>query len=334
MANWSAASTSCASASSVAPALARSRPRARPRRRDDLRRRGKLPVERRRGRGHLVARTRLEVGRERAGRPEVLAVAEPARRLLARADVAVPGAAGLPAVSADAVGALEDEAAICRLDPRRAVRVALAVHAAPRAERRQLEPHRPVRGEQPVDDADRRRTVRHRELALEQDPADLPAPARHAVVEVERDEQLVAARVDGSVPPLVGGEAEARVARDEHRVERGEAEIAACPARRPRRRAGRGSAACAGRRPCPSRSRRRRRRRATRASPPRRACRTPAGRGGSSRLRSGLRRRHQLARASAPRRRARAGSARRRVPSSRSGGSRRAPRRCRRGSTR
>ena len=52
-------------------------------------------------------------------------------------------------------------------------------------------------------------------------------------VELERDEQLVAARVDDAAGPLVGREPEARVADDEHRVERGEAEHPAPPARRP-----------------------------------------------------------------------------------------------------
>ena len=84
--------------------------------------------------------------------------------------------------------------------------------------------------------------------------------------------------------PLVGREPEAGVADDEHRVERGEPEH---PRGRPagrRRRAARGSGACAARRPCPSRSRRDRRRRATRAPPPRRGCRRPAARAGSSSL--------------------------------------------------
>ena len=79
-------------------------------------------------------------------------------------------------------------------------------------------------------DADRRRAVRGGDLALEHDAADLPAPARHAVGEVERGEQLVAARVDRAVPPLVGREPDAGVAEDEDRIERGEAEHAAARA--------------------------------------------------------------------------------------------------------
>ena len=122
--------------------------------------------------------------------------------------------------------------------------------------------------------------------------------------------------------PLVGRELEARVADDQHRLERDQPEH---PVRRPARppeRAGRGSGACAARRPCPSRSRRGRRRRATRARPPRRGSRTPAGRRRCSAVAASS--------ISSPsvgtvRVRGCAGSGRRRCPSSRSGAWRRGP---------
>ncbi len=85
--------------------------------------------------------------------------------------------------------------------------------------------------------------------------ADLPAPARDAVGQVERGEQLVPARVDGAVAPLVGREPDARVADDEHRVERRQAEHAA---RRPVDGDDEQAVVATGaqaRRPCPLRSR-------------------------------------------------------------------------------
>ena len=75
-----------------------------------------------------------------------------------------------------------------------------------------------------MNDADGRRPVSCGDLALEHDPSYLPAPAGHAVGEVERGEQLVPARVDRAGPPFVGGEPDAGIAEDEHRIEGGEAE--------------------------------------------------------------------------------------------------------------
>ena len=75
-----------------------------------------------------------------------------------------------------------------------------------------------------MDDADGRRPVGRGDLALEHDPSYLPAPPGHAVGEVEGGEQLVPARVDRAGPPFVGGEPDAGVAEDEHRIEGGEAE--------------------------------------------------------------------------------------------------------------
>ena len=115
--------------------------------------------------------------------------------------------------------------------------------------------------------------------------SDLPAPAGHAVGEVEGGEQLVPARVDGAGPPFVGGEPDAGVAEDEHRIEGGEAEHSlgrpvdrddekpvVAPRAEPGDGAHRVAADAVGDEPFALR-------------PPRRACRNPAGRGGSSRPR-------------------------------------------------
>ncbi len=336
IANWSAASTSCAStSSSLAPAHERGR--AAPRRR----RRSRSPRRSCAANGAAAAVTSWQSpgsssAAKRPGGPEVLAVVEPARRLLARAHVAVPLAAR-PASPRRRRGTRPRRRSRRRpvSIPGCAVRVPLAVDAAPRAERRQLEPHRPVGREQPVDDADRRRAVRHRQLALEHDPADLPAPARHAVLEVERDEQLVAARVDGAARPT--------------RRWRGGS------ARRRRRAPGRARRDRAFRAPGPSTATDEQPVVAARAQPGDRAHRVAADAVGDEPLaqrrlveraahlraeadrhdaRLRPRRRTSARRASGPAPRARGGSARRRAPSSRSGGSRRARRRCRRGSTR
>ena len=93
-------------------------------------------------RRHLVGVARAQLDAEGSRRPEVLAVVQPAGRLLARPHAAIPGAARPPARAGDAVGALELEAVRGRLDRRVAVREALAVDAPPRAERRELEPDR------------------------------------------------------------------------------------------------------------------------------------------------------------------------------------------------
>ena len=84
------------------------------------------------------------------------------------------------------------------LDGRVACRPALAVDAAPGAERRELERDRPIGPDETVHDTDRRPPVGHRQLALEHDVTELPAPARDAVVELERDEVPVPA---GSTAP-------------------------------------------------------------------------------------------------------------------------------------
>ena len=181
-------------------------------------------------RRHLVGVARAQLDAEGSRRPEILAVVQPARRLLARPHAAIPGAARPPARAGDAVGALELEAVRGRLDRRVAVREALAVDAPPRAERRELEPDRPVGGHETVDDPDRAAAVCHRDLALEDDVPDLPAPPRHAPVERERDEELVAARIDRAGPPFVGRKPVASVADDEDGLERREPEH---PGRRP-----------------------------------------------------------------------------------------------------
>ena len=135
-----------------------------------------------------------------------------------------PRAAALPDAACDPEGALEDEATVHALDRGIAACEALAVDAPPRAERRQLEPDRPARADEPVHDADRRPPVRHRELALEDDVPELPAPPRHAVLELEGDEELIAARVDGTAGPLVDAEPVACVPDHEHGLERNETE--------------------------------------------------------------------------------------------------------------
>ena len=170
--------------------------------------------------------SRLELRGERAGGPQILAIGETARCLFARTDVAVPAASSAPTEAVDAVGALEHESARRLFDRGRTIRVSLTVHASPGAKRRQLEPHRPVGGNEPMDDRNDRRSVRHRDLALDDDAADLPAPARDAVLELERNEQLVAARIDRPARPLVGCEAKASVARDDDGIERGQTEHA------------------------------------------------------------------------------------------------------------
>src|SRR5262249_9545445 len=151
-------------------------------------------------------------------------VVQPALVLLACADPAIPLAARLPPRAGDAVGALEDEPVRDALDGRVAPGEALAVDAAPRAQRRQLEPHGAVGAQHAVDDAAPGPPAGHRDLALEHDVADLPAPAGDAAVELERDEQLVAARVDGAAAPLVRSEPHPRVAEDEDGLERDEAQ--------------------------------------------------------------------------------------------------------------
>src|SRR4029077_3010515 len=135
--------------------------------------------------------------------PHILDVVEPARSFLARADAAVPRAAGLPARAGDAERALEHEALVDTFDRRIARGGSLPVDASPRAERCQLDPGRPVGAHQPVNDAHDGAAVEHRELTLDDDVSDLPAPPRYPVLQLESHQQLVPARVDGSVGPLV-----------------------------------------------------------------------------------------------------------------------------------
>ncbi len=75
-----------------------------------------------------------------------------------------------------------------------------------------------------MDDRDGRAAVDDRQLPLEDDVSDLPAPARHAVLQLERGEVHVAARVDGAVGPFVHRQTDPCVASHEDRVERREAE--------------------------------------------------------------------------------------------------------------
>ena len=73
--------------------------------------------------------------------------------------------------------------------------------------------------------------VQHRELALEDDVADHPPPSWNAVVEGERLELTVSGGIHGAARPLVGCQPDPRVAHDEHRIERREAEHALAHAR-------------------------------------------------------------------------------------------------------
>src|SRR6266571_2175224 len=57
--------------------------------------------------------------------------------------------------------------------------------------------------DQPVHDGNGRAAVLHRELALEHDVADPPAPARETVVQVEVLEQFVAGGRDRPVRPFM-----------------------------------------------------------------------------------------------------------------------------------
>ncbi len=193
-----------------------------PRGRDDLHAGRRLVAERRGPGLDRDGLARCELGAEAAGGPHVLAVAEAALRLRAQPDAGVPLAAGRPAGAADAVGALEDRAVVEVLDRGRPPGEALAVGVAPGAERRELQPHRPAPGQQAVHDGDAGAAVRHRELALDDRVADLPAPARKAVDELEGHELLVTRRIDRSARPLVRRQAMAAIAGDDDGVERGE----------------------------------------------------------------------------------------------------------------
>ncbi len=75
-----------------------------------------------------------------------------------------------------------------------------------------------------MDDRHRGLTVNGGDLALQDHVAHLPAPARYAVLELERREVDVALGVDGVVCPLVHREADSGVADDENGVERRETE--------------------------------------------------------------------------------------------------------------
>ena len=162
----------------------------------------------------------LDFDGERARGPQILAIGEAACSLLARPDVAIPAALSVPTVTVDAIGAFEHEAARRLLGRGGAVGVPFAVDAPPGTERCQLELHRAIGRNEPMDDRNDGRSVRHRDLALQNDAADLPAPARNTVCELERCEQLVPAGIDRTTPPLVGREAKASVARDDDRIER------------------------------------------------------------------------------------------------------------------
>ncbi len=164
-----------------------------------------------------------------------------------------------------------------RLDRRIGPGEPVAVLVAPRAQRGDLQSR--LAAQYPVDDADRALAVSHRHLDLELHRAEVVAPARHAVVEVEGGQVLVSARVDHAAAPLVGGEPDAPVADDHHDVERGETEHPRRSGRRGRRHQQPVVAAGAqARHGAATRSRRDRRSRATRGGRPRRACRRPRGR--------------------------------------------------------
>ena len=251
--------------------------------RDDVLRRGR---RRRRRSSPRRARSAYppgsSVGAERAGVPEILAVGEAAGGLLAVADARVPLAGGREPRPGHAVGALEDVAAGDRLDRRRPP----AANRSPCAsrqvhERGQLEPHRTRRrARSRWTTATAGPAVDRGQLALEDHvrrPASASAGCRRAS---SNDAELPRAGRDRSrrsshswTPRRMR-----RVAEDEHRVEGGEPEHAAAGRRASRRRAGRGSAACAAPRRCPSRSRRARRPPAIRALPPRRDLRRAGGR--------------------------------------------------------
>jgi hypothetical protein len=143
--------------------------------------------------------------------PQVLGRGQPAGGLLAGVRAQPPLAAGLPAGTGEPVRLLDDHAV---RDVRHGQRpfpgVAFGIGVAPRAQRGEPDAHRPGRADQAVHHAERRVSVRHRQLAFEHDVADPPAPAGQAVGEVEALQVPVARGIDGAGCPFVHAEAHAR----------------------------------------------------------------------------------------------------------------------------
>src|SRR5262249_50646899 len=175
-----------------------------PGRRHEPARRWQVSRNRRGRRGQLVGSAGGEVDAEPARGPDVLGVVQPSGRFLTGPHAAIPLASRLPAGPGDPVCPLQDHAGGRGFDAGRAVPEALAVDAPPRAEGGQLEAHGTVGADDAMDDPYRGTPVRECDLALDDDVADLPTPARYAVLEVEADEKLVTAGVHHAAGPLVG----------------------------------------------------------------------------------------------------------------------------------
>ncbi len=177
--------------------------------------------------GDIGGVTLVQLGDEVAGIPEVLHHVQPAGRLLPGPHAAEPAPAGLEPGAGHPVGALEREAVGGDLDRGRPVAEALTVHVTPGAKGLQLEPHRARRPHDAVHDAHRRPAVHHGQLALDDDVAQVPAPARDASAQREAREQPVAGGRHRAVGPLVGRQPDALVADHDDRVQGGEAQAPA-----------------------------------------------------------------------------------------------------------
>jgi hypothetical protein len=133
----------------------------------------------------------------------------------------------LIAGAAHAVRAVEDESIVARRNRRFATSNALTIYVPPGGHGGQLQPDRPPGMHEAMDDANRRSSVQHRQLGLEDDVVELPRPSRHALDQLEADQVVVAMWSHDARPPFSGGQLDTLVVDDQYGIERGQPHVSA-----------------------------------------------------------------------------------------------------------